>query len=95
MIGRAALRLDPADNVATALTSLEAGAPVVLDGLHVTVREPIPLCHKFALADLAAGTAVVKYGQTIGLTTAAIPAGGHVHVHNMQSNRARGQSGGG
>ena len=95
MSGRCVLRLRPEDNVATALVPLEPGAVVEMDGLEVTVREPIPLCHKVALADLPAGTAVLKYSQPIGRTTTAVRAGAHVHVHNMASNRGQGQSGGG
>jgi altronate hydrolase len=93
--GRSALRLRPEDNVATALVPLEPGVVVEMGGLEVTVREPIPLCHKLALVDLAAGAAVLKYGQPIGRTTTAIRVGDHVHVHNMTSNRGQGQSGGG
>ena len=93
MSARSALRLHAADNVATALGDLEAGAVVEIEGIAVTLREPVPLCHKLALADLAPGDAVVKYGQPIGRMTMAVPAGGHVHVHNMRS--ARGQSAGG
>ena len=89
MSGRAVLRLAPGDNVATALRQLDVGEVVDLDGHAVAVKEPVPLCHKLALSDLDAGAEVVKYGQPIGLTTAAIPAGAHVHVHNMRSARAR------
>ena len=31
------------------------------------------------------GEAVVKYGEHIGIATAPIPQGGHVHVHNVVS----------
>jgi altronate dehydratase len=92
---RNALRLAAADNVATALCDLAAGAVVEIDDIAVTLREPVPLCHKVALVDLAPGDAVLKYGQPIGRMTMAVPAGGHVHVHNMQSARghpARGQA---
>jgi altronate hydrolase len=92
--GRALLRLAPADNVATALEPLQAGATVALDDLALTIREAVPLCHKVALADLEPGAAVVKYGQPIGRTTTAIRAGCHVHVHNMRSDRGQGESGG-
>jgi hypothetical protein len=81
------LRLSLADNVATALVDLAAGEVVELEGLTLTVREAVPLCHKVALGDLAPGDPVVKYGQPIGRMTAAVPAGGHVHVHNMRSAR--------
>ncbi len=90
MTARSALRLQPGDNVATALRDLAAGEVVELDGLRIRVGEPVPLCHKLALADLAPGDAVLKYGQPIGVVTAAVAAGGHVHVHNMQSARGRG-----
>ena len=95
MSGRALLRLAPADNVATALEPLLAGTVVALGGLTLTVQEAVPLCHKVALADLEPGEAVVKYGQPIGRTTAAIRAGCHVHVHNMRSDRGQGRTVGG
>lgn len=95
MSGRAALRLAAADNVATALRDLEPGEVVEIEGHKVTLKERIPLCHKLALADLEPGTAVLKYGQPIGRTTAAIRAGAHVHVHNMHSARAPATGGAG
>ncbi len=89
MSGQAALRLAAADNVATALRDLEAGEIIEIGGRRITLLERIPLCHKLALTDLAPGTTVKKYGQPIGLATTPIPAGAHVHVHNMRSARAR------
>jgi altronate dehydratase len=87
--GRAVLRLAAGDNVATALRPLVAGEVVEVAGQSISVLEPLPLCHKLALGDLEVGAAVIKYGQPIGAATAAIPAGSHVHVHNMRSARAR------
>jgi altronate dehydratase len=95
---RRALRLAAADNVATALAELEPGELLEIEEFTVTLREPVPLCHKVALVDLRPGDAVVKYGQPIGRMTQAVPEGGHVHVHNMQSARgqaARNQAAGG
>lgn len=89
MSGRSALRLAATDNVATALRDLEAGEVVLIEGLSVTLLEPVKLCHKLTLADLAPGAAVLKYGQPIGRTTTAIRAGAHVHVHNIRSARAK------
>jgi hypothetical protein len=86
---RAVLQLAPADNVATALRPLQAGEVVALDGRSITVREPVPLCHKLALGDLEVGAAVIKYGQPIGVVTATVVAGAHLHVHNMRSARGR------
>ncbi|TFD46880.1 altronate dehydratase [Cryobacterium frigoriphilum] len=43
----------------------------------------IPRSHKFALAPIAVDGRVHKYGQSIGLATAPIAAGDHVHSHNL------------
>lgn len=91
--GADAIALTAADDVATALRPLSAGEEAVVDlaggEVRVVVREPIPLCHKFALHDLAGGAPVRKYGHPIGEATTHIPAGAHVHVHNLRSRRAR------
>jgi altronate hydrolase len=84
--------ISAADNVATALESLEPGR--VLEGIGaVTVREAIPRGHKIAVRPIAAGGAVTKYGSPIGVATADIPAGAHVHTHNVSSGRGRGDLG--
>ena len=85
-----ALVISDADNVATALENLEAGATVDLGGMTVTVRQTIPRGHKVARVPIAAGSAVVKYGSPIGRATADIAAGEHVHAHNVASERGRG-----
>jgi altronate dehydratase len=76
------------DNVATALEALEPGR--VLAGVAVTVRDAIPRGHKIALARIAPGAAVVKYGSSIGVATEEILPGAHVHTHNVASARGRG-----
>ena len=40
---------------------------------------------KYARRDIRAGEPVVKYGFPVGIATEAIPAGAHVHSHNLQS----------
>ena len=52
-------------------------AVVTLEG-----RE-IPVGHKVALRDIAAGAPVRKYRHVIGYATADIAAGEHVHTHNL------------
>ena len=89
-----ALMLHARDNVATALCAMDAGTRVQATGPQagaapVVLREPIALCHKFALRDIARGEIVVKYGEPIGLATQDIGAGEHVHTHNIASARAR------
>ena len=81
--------ISDADNVATALETLSPGT--VLDGaVTLTVRDPIPRGHKIALRTIPAGSSVMKYGSPIGLAIADIPAGAHVHTHNVSSARGRG-----
>jgi hypothetical protein len=49
-----------------------------LDGgttVTIAVRAPIPLGHKAALRDLAAGEPVTEYGESIGLARSAIAKG--------------------
>lgn len=87
-----AIALDPADDVAVALRDVAAGPVRVRQGdrlREIVARAPIALGHKFALRALAAGDTVRKYGQPIGAASAAIAAGEHVHVHNLQSLRGR------
>lgn len=82
------------DNVATCLLALRAGetAALTINGTQssVAVRGDIPFGHKIALVDIAAGDNVLKYAEVIGVASRAIAAGEHVHVHNVESVRARG-----
>jgi len=85
------LRIHPADNVAMALSDLPAGVPLELAGsgtaLGLATCEAIPFGHKVALAPIRCGESVIKYGASIGLATADIAPGQHVHVHNLRSVR--------
>ena len=78
------------DNVATALQPLEPGLTLALTDGALAVREAVPSGHKIALRTIRAGEAVIKYGSPIGLATAEIAAGAHVHTHNLASTRGRG-----
>jgi len=78
------VRLSAGDDVAIAREEIPAGATVpVPGGGALTAPRGIPSGHKIALRDLPAGTLVRKYGHVIGVTTAAVRAGDHVHVHNL------------
>lgn len=83
----------PQDDVGVAVSDLEPGesleAYVLENGARVRVKvvEPIPLGHKIALRDIPEGREVIEYGEKIGRATATIPAGAHVHVHNLRSLR--------
>ncbi len=86
MSERALLHLAPGDNVGVALRALAPGETIALDGRRVRLRDAVPFAHKVALVDLPAGATVTKFGVAIGSTTATIPAGAHVHVHNLKSD---------
>lgn len=83
------------DNVATILASdVKKGAtvPVTVEGkrLEVKVNADIPFGHKIAIKPIASGKTVYKYGLSIGRATADIAIGDHVHIHNIEPLRGRG-----
>jgi (2R)-sulfolactate sulfo-lyase subunit alpha len=55
--------------------------------IQVSAKQDIPIGHKLALADLAVGDTVYKYGEDIGRVVAPIRAGEHAHVHNVKTKR--------
>ena len=80
-----AMRVHADDDVAVALQPIGPGELVQATGLMLTVRDPIEAGHKVALRDIAAGETVRKFGWPIGRATVAIPAGTHVHTHNLET----------
>jgi (2R)-sulfolactate sulfo-lyase subunit alpha len=54
---------------------------------NVVARSDIPIGHKVALADMAVGDTVWKYGIDMGKVVAPIKAGEHAHVHNIKTKR--------
>ena len=59
-----------------------------LRGSGLELREAIPEAHKVALADLAEGDAIVRYGVTIGYANRAIARGSWVHEGLMTAPAA-------
>ncbi|SAI22562.1 galactarate dehydratase [Bordetella ansorpii] len=55
--------------------------------IQVRARQDIPIGHKVALADMAVGDTIYKYGEDIGKVVAPIQAGQHAHVHNIKTKR--------
>ena len=87
---RAVLVLRDGDNVAVALRELPEGYAVDVARGSVATRRIIPAGHKVATREIAAGELILKYGETMGRATQAIAAGEHVHVHNVEGLRGRG-----
>jgi len=92
-LDKMAIQIKEADHVATAVVELLPGDAVIVSGVrngHVLeVRELIPAGHKIALRDIAADEEILKYGEPIGVATAAIDAGYWVHIHNCHGAKAR------
>ena len=79
------LQITPRDMVAVALEPLKAGETVAYAGGEITLLEDLPMGHKTALRDIREGEPVIKYGYPIGRALADIPAGAHVHTHNLKT----------
>jgi altronate dehydratase small subunit len=94
-----ALIIHADDNVANLIGPGKKGEPVEcsVEGADLTVRvtllDDVPSNHKFAFTDLKQGDAIVKYGLSIGRATCDVEKGRYVHVHNVESNRGRGDLG--
>lgn len=89
-----AIVISEKDNVATALEDIPAGALVKVrvgaEEREIQVVTAIQFGHKFALRPIPKGGDVIKYGEVMGKATADINPGEHVHVHNVESQRGRG-----
>jgi altronate hydrolase len=84
------IRLDPADSVAVCRREVAAGESLsTQDGAVLLVLDDVPQGHKVATRAHAAGDSVVKYGSPIGVAREPIPAGRHVHSHNLVTVRGR------
>jgi hypothetical protein len=80
------LRLAETDNVCVAMSAIEAGEHVVIDGAEVAVSHRVPFANKIAVVPIAAGQKVFKNGAPIGSATRDIPVGELVHTHNLASD---------
>jgi altronate hydrolase len=82
-----AVHLRPEDNVAVAARDLPAGLELHHGGKSLTIDKRVGMGHKLALRDITKGEPIHKYGQIIGFASHDIPAGSHVHVHNVSAEK--------
>lgn len=84
--------LEKNDNVATALEDLKADMIVnynfSTEEVKIKILDDISYGHKFAIKDIKKNSAVIKYGEIIGKASKDIKTGEHVHIHNVDGNRA-------
>lgn len=84
LFSEVALQLDPNDNVAIAKYPLDLGTTLAMpNNGGVTLRETIPVGHKFALQTISPNRPVLRYGYSIGNAAQAIQPGEWVHTHNL------------
>ncbi len=85
----AAFQVHAADNVATLLGDAAEVSLIAIVGpagkRNIIARERIELGHKIALAPIAEGMSISKFGVVIGMATRRIEAGEWVHLHNCRS----------
>lgn len=83
--------VDETDNVATNVAdAIPGGTLLEVGGREIKAINNIPYGHKIALEFIPQGATVTKYGLSIGNATIDIQPGEHVHAHNVESNRGRG-----
>lgn len=80
------LKINPADNVAVAISPLSAGTTVNVDGDDITLVADIPAGHKFALCEIAEGENVIKYGFPIGHARHAVKKGAFLDHNDIKTN---------
>jgi altronate hydrolase len=79
-----ALVLHSDDNIAIAKQEIVAETKLTLvNGELLSVRENIPIAHKFALRAIGLNEPVLRYGSRIGIATRPIAPGDWVHTHNV------------
>jgi len=76
------IRLHPNDDVVIARHHIDPGT-LIAEENGLVVADFIPAGHKVAARSIAAGEAVHRYNQIIGVATQDIALGSHVHTHNL------------
>lgn len=88
-----AVVINKADNVATLIDNGGAGEECELQGDangKVRLKTDTLYGHKIAIRTIDEKQEIIKYGETIGVANVFIDQGMHVHVHNVDSKRGRG-----
>jgi altronate hydrolase len=71
------------DNVAVLKRPLKSGDHLINGSIDLRAAENIGAGHKIAVAEIADGSPVRRYGQIIGFAQGRIAPGAHVHTHNV------------
>jgi len=71
------------DDVGLVPHDVHLGAPMRAGDAAFAALDDIPAGHKVAVHAIGEGEPVRKYGEVIGIASADIAVGAHVHVHNL------------
>ncbi|HXY50716.1 MAG TPA: UxaA family hydrolase [Terriglobales bacterium] len=83
---RKLLRIHKDDNVLIVVNQVEPGDRDLVDDQDIVVTQRIEVGHKVAARLIRQGEKVYKCGVPIGSAKENIPAGAHVHLHNLRSD---------
>jgi len=83
---RKLLSIHREDNVLIVVAPIRPGDREMFDGQEVMFTQNIAIGHKVALRDIETGEKIVKCGVPIGSAKEKIPAGSHIHLHNLKSD---------
>ncbi|MFY0607573.1 MAG: altronate dehydratase [Cyclobacteriaceae bacterium] len=78
-----AITINPTDNLAVALTDLDKGEEVIVNGQTIKLVHAIAAKHKFALQDFPEGSVMTMYGLIVGTATADIKTGEAITTQNV------------
>ena len=84
------LKISDNDNVITLLESVKEGDEISFGNESIKANQDTKTFHKIAIKDIKKDDIVYKYGQVIGDALEDINIGDHVHTHNIESTRGRG-----
>jgi len=93
------IRMNKKDNVTTVIQNISLNQDVEIIDKHgcaliiMNARDHNNMGHKIALQDIPEGELVFKYGFTIGKAIVNLNKGNHVHLHNIESQKGRGDLG--
>lgn len=86
--------MDDKDNVATLLKDIKKGEMLSYtekeNEQQIELKNDVDFGHKVAISPILKGQEVIKYGEVIGAATTQIQVGEHVHIHNIEGIRGRG-----
>jgi altronate hydrolase len=78
------LKIHPNDNVIVALSDLQQGETIILDGQEYILTENIAAKHKFAMQDFEVGAEIKMYDVLVGKASQFIKKGGSINTFNVK-----------